>query len=176
MVLHEDIFIRDYFLKNFPKDIFNDLEIERRSKFLTITVYVVNSESNLLLNDEVLFSLRSKLSNLLAVKFTSRVITLKVSVIEKADCNPRVLCKFISQQLQRRVPFRRVMRAAILKARKYDIKGVKIQISGRLNGAEIARTEWIREGKIPLQNLMANLDYCSFNSLVHLFYFNYNLL
>lgn len=123
------------------------------------------------MNEEFLYSFRSNLSNLLTSKFAPRVIDLKISAIDKFERNPKFLCRFISQQLQKRIPFRRVIRSAILKAQSFDIKGIKVQIAGRLNGAEIARTEWVREGKIPLHNLMADLDYYSLDALVILIFF-----
>ncbi|HAE05927.1 MAG TPA: 30S ribosomal protein S3, partial [Richelia sp.] len=66
---------------------------------------------------------------------------------------------YISQQLERRVSFRRVVRQAIQRAQRAGVEGIKIQVSGRLNGAEIARTEWTREGRVPLHTLRANIDY-----------------
>eukprot|EP00951_Prasinocladus_malaysianus_P048453 scaffold658737_cov1426-Prasinocladus_malaysianus.AAC.1 len=63
-------------------------------------------------------------------------------------------------QLEQRVAFRRAMRQAVQQAQKQKVQGIKIQISGRLNGAEIARSEWVREGRVPLQTLRANIDYC----------------
>ena len=70
-----------------------------------------------------------------------------------------LLADFIVDQLERRVPFRRVLRLAVQRARQGNVKGIKIQISGRLNGAEIARSEWIRKGQVPLQTLRARMDY-----------------
>lgn len=170
MFLKEDIFIREFFLKNFPKDSFTDVKIERRLNFLIVTIFVIKNSPDLSLNDELLYSLQSKLSNLFINKFGFRLITLRVSMVDKLNSNSSFLCKFIGQQLQKRVPFRRVVRSAILKAQSSDIKGIKVQIAGRLNGAEIARTEWIREGKIPLHTLMADLDYCSSSALVIFFF------
>jgi len=69
------------------------------------------------------------------------------------------MAEYIAQQLERRVSFRRVVRQAIQRAQKAGIQGIKIQVSGRLNGAEIARTEWTREGRVPLHTLRADIDY-----------------
>lgn len=81
-----------------------------------------------------------------------------------SDSNSRVLAEFIRQQLEKRVPFRRIIKTAISKAQKAGVKGVKIQIAGRLNGAEIARTEWFREGQVPLHTIKANIDYCNYKA------------
>ena len=69
------------------------------------------------------------------------------------------IASFIAEQIEKRIPFRRAMKQAIQKAQRARVKGIKIQVSGRLNGAEIARSEWLREGRVPLQTLRANIDY-----------------
>lgn len=112
-------------------------------------------------NGTKLYDLRNNLSSALASLFINREITINIVEISNPDSNSRVLADSIRQQLEKRVPFRRVAKAAILKAQKAGVKGVKIQIAGRLNGAEIARTEWVREGQVPLHTLRANIDYFS---------------
>nr|ARO90987.1 30S ribosomal protein S3 [Corynoplastis japonica] len=86
---------------------------------------------------------------------------IRVNIIEVAvpDAEAVLVADFITQQLEARVPFRRVVRQAIQKSKRINIKGIKVQVSGRLNGAEIARSEWIREGRVPLQTLRAHVDY-----------------
>ena len=86
---------------------------------------------------------------------------VRINVIEVTDPDREasVIAEFIAQQLEKRVAFRRTVRQASQKAQKAHIKGIKIQVSGRLNGAEIARSEWIREGRVPLQTLRADIDY-----------------
>lgn len=117
-------------------------------------------------NGNRLFDLRNKLSSSLSLKFSPRDITINVVEVISPDLNPRFLADFIRQQLEKRVPFRRVMKATVLKAQKAGAKGIKVQISGRLNGAEIARTEWVREGQVPLHTLKANIDYYNHKALV----------
>lgn len=86
---------------------------------------------------------------------------LRINVIEIAepDTEATLIAEFITQQLEKRIAFRRAVRQGVQRAQKANIQGIKIQISGRLNGAEIARSEWVREGKVPLQTLRANIDY-----------------
>lgn len=84
-------------------------------------------------------------------------ITLREVVFPEVDAS--LVAEFIAQQLEKRVAFRKVLRQALQKTQKVPPKGIKIQISGRLNGAEIARTEWVREGRVPLQTLRADIDY-----------------
>lgn len=91
----------------------------------------------------------------------NKSIQIAIQVIELAspDCDASFLAEFMVEQLEKRVPFRRAVRQAIQRAQRVQIKGIKIQISGRLNGAEIARSEWVREGRVPLQTLRADIDY-----------------
>lgn len=118
-----------------------------------------------LVNSNKIFSLRSELSSLLGSKFAKRELTINLVEVVDPDTNSKFLSEFVKEQLERRVPFRKVIKSTILKAQKAGVKGVKVQISGRLNGAEIARTEWVREGQVPLHNLKANIDY--FNNTAH---------
>jgi small subunit ribosomal protein S3 len=81
--------------------------------------------------------------------------------VERVDADAYLLAEYIAQQLEKRVAFRRVMRMAIQRAQRAGVLGLKIQVSGRLNGAEIARTEWTREGRVPLHTLRADIDYAT---------------
>ena len=92
---------------------------------------------------------------------TDRQIRINVIEIAKVDADAALIAEFIAQQLSRRVSFRRVVRQAIQRAQRAEVKGIKIQVGGRLNGAEIARTEWTREGRVPLHTLRADIDYAS---------------
>lgn len=153
-------------------DIFISLvEIKRKSNFLIINVHVDKPAIVMGTNGNKLFELRNKLSSSLALKFGSRDITINVVEVVSPDLNSRFLADFIRQQLEKRVPFRRVMKATVLKAQKAGAKGIKVQISGRLNGAEIARTEWVREGQVPLHTLKANIDYYNHKALLILISF-----
>lgn len=86
---------------------------------------------------------------------------IRINVIEIAepDTQAALIAEFIVQQLEKRIAFRRAVRQGIQRSQKANIKGIKVQVSGRLNGAEIARNEWVREGRVPLQTLRANIDY-----------------
>ncbi|MGF1673028.1 MAG: 30S ribosomal protein S3 [Rivularia sp. (in: cyanobacteria)] len=89
----------------------------------------------------------------------NRQIRINVVEVERVDADAFLIGEYIAQQLERRVSFRRVVRQAIQRAQRAGVQGIKIQVSGRLNGAEIARTEWTREGRVPLHTLRANIDY-----------------
>ncbi|MEY3866497.1 MAG: hypothetical protein RLZZ338_388 [Cyanobacteriota bacterium] len=90
---------------------------------------------------------------------SNRQIRINVVEVQRVDADATLIAEYIAQQLERRVSFRRVVRQAITRAQKAGIEGIKIQVSGRLNGAEIARTEWTREGRVPLHTLRADIDY-----------------
>ena len=91
----------------------------------------------------------------------SRQVRLNIFEIEQVDLNATLLADFVAEQLEKRVAFRRAIRGALQRAQKQKVNGIKIQVSGRLNGAEIARSEWIREGRVPLQTLRADIDYAT---------------
>ncbi len=90
---------------------------------------------------------------------SSKQLRINVSELTKADSDASLIAEFIAQQLEKRVAFRRATRQAIQKAQRLNVQGIKVQVSGRLNGAEIARSEWVREGRVPLQTLRADIDY-----------------
>ena len=89
----------------------------------------------------------------------NRQITINVVEIEKVNLNASLIGELVVKQLEERVAFRRAIREAMQIAQEDNVSGIKIQVSGRLNGAEIARSEWIREGRVPLQTLRADIDY-----------------
>jgi small subunit ribosomal protein S3 len=91
----------------------------------------------------------------------NRELLINVLEVEKVDLNATLLAYSVAEQLEKRIAFRRAIREALQKAQKQNVNGIKIQVSGRLNGAEIARSEWIREGRVPLQTLSADIDYAT---------------
>jgi small subunit ribosomal protein S3 len=101
-------------------------------------------------------SLRTGLQKVLG---DQRQIRINVIEVARVDADAALIAEYIVQQLERRVSFRRVVRQAIQRAQRAEVQGIKIQVSGRLNGAEIARTEWVREGRVPLHTLRADIDY-----------------
>lgn len=142
------------------------IEIKRKLNYLIVNIFLGKAGMGSLINENKIFALRSELSTLLALKFGKRELTINLVEVADPDTNSKFLSEFVREQLERRVPFRKVIKSAIVKAQKAGVKGVKVQISGRLNGAEIARTEWVREGQVPLHNLKANIDYFNNTALV----------
>jgi small subunit ribosomal protein S3 len=92
---------------------------------------------------------------------SNRQLTINILEVEKVDLNASLLADLVAEQLEKRIAFRRAIREALQRAQKQNVNGIKIQVSGRLNGAEIARSEWIREGRVPLQTLRADIDYAT---------------
>ena len=88
-------------------------------------------------------------------------IVININEIEKIEFNASLIADQIVDQLEKRIAFRKVMRDTVQKTMKQNVNGIKVQISGRLNGAEIARSEWLQEGRVPLQTLRASIDYAS---------------
>ena len=107
--------------------------------------------------------LENLLSNIKKRVPSNRQVTINVLEIKKGelDTNATLLADFLVEQLEKRIAFRRAIREALQRAQKQNVNGIKIQVSGRLNGAEIARSEWIREGRVPLQTLRADIDYAT---------------
>ncbi len=89
----------------------------------------------------------------------NRTIRINVVEVTRPDAEATLLAENIAQQLERRIAFRRIVRQVIQRAQRAGVQGIKVQVAGRLNGAEIARSEWTREGRIPLQTLRADIDY-----------------
>nr|QHO64131.1 ribosomal protein S3 [Lympha mucosa] len=98
-------------------------------------------------------------NNLRKILHNSKQIRIDVVEITEPDTEARLLADFITQQLEKRIAYRRAVRQVVQRSQRANIQGIKVQISGRLNGAEIARSEWTREGRVPLQTLRANIDY-----------------
>nr|YP_009159792.1 ribosomal protein S3 [Carnegiea gigantea]AKR06813.1 ribosomal protein S3 [Carnegiea gigantea] len=92
----------------------------------------------------------------------NRKLNIAITRIAKPYRHPNLLAEFITLQLRNRVPFRKAMKKAIELAEQAETKGIKIQIAGRLGGKDIARVDWIREGRVPLQTIRAKIDYCAY--------------
>nr|QNQ15145.1 ribosomal protein S3 [Barbacenia involucrata] len=94
----------------------------------------------------------------------NRRLNIAITRVEKPYGQPNILAEYIALQLKNRVSFRKAMKKAIELAEQTDTKGIQVQIAGRIDGKEIARVEWIREGRVPLQTIRAKIDYCSYTT------------
>lgn len=94
----------------------------------------------------------------------NRRLNIAITRVEKPYGQPNILAEYIALQLKNRVSFRKAMKKAIELTEQTDIKGIQVQIAGRIDGKEIARVEWVREGRVPLQTICAKIDYCSYTT------------
>jgi small subunit ribosomal protein S3 len=177
-LVYEDKIIRDFFSQELREAGLSKVLISRLggngSGSVLIEIFVaqpklVTGENGSRLKDlsvALQKRIRSEIRKSLQSKsffYSEQKISLQIIQIgqEEIATDAKLLAQRISEQLEKRVAFRRVIKQSIQQARAAGVEGIKIQIAGRLNGAEIARSEWAREGRVPLQTLRANLDYCS---------------
>ena len=155
-LLQEDHKIRQYIEKNLSNAGIADIRIERKADQVDIAIHTARPGVVVGRGGSGIEQLRLGLQQALG---GNRQIRINVIEIARVDAEAALIAEYIVQQLERRVSFRRVVRQAIQRAQRAEVKGIKIQVSGRLNGAEIARTEWVREGRVPLHTLRADIDY-----------------
>ena len=105
--------------------------------------------------------LENLLNNIKKLLPVNRQLTINVFEVEKVDLDATLLADLVAEQLEKRIAFRRAIREALQRAQKQNVNGIKIQVSGRLNGAVMARSEWMREGRVPLQTVRADIDYAA---------------
>ena len=159
-VLKEDNKIRTYINTISTVNSISNVKINRNGLNDQIQLNIETGKPGILVGD-----LGSGLENLLnkikTILPSNRQLTINVLEVEKVDLDATLLADLVAEQLEKRVAFKRAMREALQRAQKQNVKGIKIQVSGRLNGAEIARSEWVREGRVPLQTLRADIDYAT---------------
>nr|AZL88010.1 ribosomal protein S3 [Harveyella mirabilis] len=157
-MIEEDYKIRYYITNFFYKANIANIQINKKLNQIEINIHTLRP-GIILENIEIgIKNIKNNLNKKLNIKNK-----IKINIIEiiKPDREAILLGKWIAKQLEKRITFRKAIRQGIQKAQKSNVQGIKIQISGRLNGAEIARKEWVRQGRVPLQTLRANIDYAS---------------
>jgi small subunit ribosomal protein S3 len=155
-LLQEDYKIRQYVEKNLNNAGISKVQIQRKADQVELEIHTARPGVVVGRGGSGIESLRTGLQ---AVLGDQRQIRINVVEVTRVDADAALIAEYIVQQLERRVSFRRVVRQAIQRAQRAEVQGIKIQVSGRLNGAEIARTEWVREGRVPLHTLRADIDY-----------------
>jgi small subunit ribosomal protein S3 len=155
-LLQEDHRIREYVNKTLNQAGIADVRIERKADQIDLEVRTARPGVVVGRGGTGIEALRKGLQDQLG---TGRSIRVNVVEVQRVDAEAALIGEYIAQQLERRVSFRRVVRQAIQRAQRAGVEGIKIQVGGRLNGAEIARTEWTREGRVPLHTLRADIDY-----------------
>jgi small subunit ribosomal protein S3 len=159
-VLQEDDKIRTYIDTIAKINSISNVRINRNGLNDQIQLNIETGKPGILVGD-VGAGLENLLTNIKKILPSSRQLTINVFEVEKVDLNAALLADLVAEQLEKRVAFRRAIRDTLQRAQKQNVNGIKIQVSGRLNGAEIARSEWIREGRVPLQTLRADIDYAT---------------
>ena len=158
--LEEDDKIRTYIDTISKANYISNVKIFRNGLKDQIQVNIETGKPGILVGD-LGSGLKDLLKNLKKLLPDNRQLTIKVFEVEKVDLEAQLLANLVADQLEKRIAFRRAIRTALQRAQKENVNGIKIQVSGRLNGAEIARSEWIREGRVPLQTLRADIDYAT---------------
>ena len=159
-ILKEDDKIRTYLNSIAKTSSISNVKINRNSLNDQIQLDIETGKPGILVGDSGI-GLENLLTNLKACLTSDRQLTINVFEVERVDLNASLLADLVVEQLEKRIAFRRAIREALQRAQKQNVNGIKIQVSGRLNGAEMARSEWIREGRVPLQTLRADIDYAT---------------
>jgi small subunit ribosomal protein S3 len=155
-----DLKVREYLQKSLAHASVSRIDIERPANTARVTIHTARPGIVIGKKGEDVEKLRAELTKRMGVP-----VHINIEEIRKPDLDAALTAQSIAQQLERRVMFRRAMKRAIQNAMRQGAEGVKIQVSGRLGGAEIARTEWAREGRVPLHTLRADIDYSTAEAL-----------
>ena len=158
--LIEDYKIRDYVKKNVVNSGVSNVFIERTSKKCIISIYTSRPGFVIGKKGSDIDKIKKQLS-----KISSTEVSLNIKEVKKPELNSYLVAENIAQQLVKRISYRRAMKRAMQSALRLGAKGIKVSISGRLGGNEIARTEWLREGSIPSHTLRADIDYSEAEAL-----------
>lgn len=152
--LHTDIKVRDFLKKKLAGASVSRICIERPTNNARITIHTARPGIVIGKKGEDIERLRKKVGEIMGSP-----VTISVEEIRKPELDAYLVAESVAQQIERRIMFRRAMKRAIGSSMRLGAEGIRICVSGRLNGAEIARTEWYREGRIPLHTLRADIDY-----------------
>lgn len=163
--LHEDLSIRDYLFKNLKNAGVASIEIERAAKSIKVNLFTTRPGIVIGKKGSGADKLKDALRKLSCQAGSNQKdVVLNIYEVKKAQTNARLMAENVCLQLEKRVSFRRAMRNAMQTAMKSGAKGVRIRCSGRLGGAEMARSEWYKDGRVPLHTLRADVDYATFEA------------
>ena len=152
--LNKDLEIRSFLRKRLAHASVSRIQIERPARNAVITIHSARPGIVIGKKGEDIDSLRKDISSMMGIP-----VHVNVTEIRKPELDAQLVAESVAQQLERRIMFRRAMKRAVGNAMRLGAQGIKINVAGRLNGAEIARTEWYREGRVPLHTLRADIDY-----------------
>ena len=157
LLLQEDHKIRTFIQKKYGSAGISDVLIARKADQLELELKTARPGVIVGRQGSGIEELRSGIQKTIGDR--TRQVRINVVEVERVDADAFLLAEYIAQQLEKRVAFRRTIRMALQRAQRAGVQGLKIQVGGRLNGAEIARSEWYREGRVPLHTLKANIDF-----------------
>ncbi|MDP3540215.1 MAG: 30S ribosomal protein S3 [Azonexus sp.] len=159
-MLNEDIKVREYLKRKLAHASVGRVLIERPAKNARVTIYSARPGVVIGKKGEDIEQLRTDLQRIMGVP-----VHVSIEEIRKPEIDAQLIADSISQQLEKRIMFRRAMKRAMQNAMRLGAQGIKVMSAGRLNGAEIARSEWYREGRVPLHTLRADIDYATSEAL-----------
>ena len=155
--LNDDIKVREYLKKELAHASVSKIHIDRPAKAVVIDVHSARPGIVIGKKGEDIERIRRKIAPMLGVNLNN--IKINIAEIRKPELDAQLVAESVAQQLERRVMFRRAMKRVLTNTMRLGAQGVKIAVSGRLNGAEIARREWYHDGRVPLHTLRADIDY-----------------
>ena len=155
--IRQDHEIRVYIKEKLKDASVSRISIERPSKRCNITIHTARPGIVIGKKGEDIEKLRMEVSKMIGMAIQD--VRINISEVRKPELDAQLVAEGIAQQLERRVMFRRAMKRAVTNTMRVGAEGVKVKVGGRLNGAEIARSEWYREGRVPLHTLRADIDY-----------------
>ncbi|MGM0593210.1 MAG: 30S ribosomal protein S3 [Pseudomonadota bacterium] len=152
--LHTDLKVREYLQKRLANASISRIQIERPARNARITISTARPGLVIGKKGEDIERLRGEVSGMMGIP-----VHINIEEVRKPELDATLVAQGIAQQLEKRIMFRRAMKRAVTNSMRLGAQGVKINVAGRLNGAEIARSEWYREGRVPLHTLRADIDY-----------------
>jgi len=155
--VYTDHVVRTFLRKRLVEASVSRIQIERAARKVNITIHTARPGIVIGKKGEDIEKLRAQVSKMM--KMLPGDVRINIAEIRKPELDALLVAEGIAQQLERRVMFRRAMKRAVTNTMRIGALGIKVRVSGRLNGAEIARTEWVREGRIPLHTFRAEIDY-----------------
>lgn len=153
-LLHEDIKLRSFLKKRLYHSGVSKIEIERAANKAKINIFTARPGLIIGKKGSEVETLKKELA-----KLTDKEVFLNIQEVRKPELDAQLVAENVALQLERRIAFRRAMKKSVTSALKFGAKGIRITCSGRLGGAEMSRTEWYREGRVPLHTLRADIDY-----------------
>lgn len=154
VLLHQDLMVRDFLRKKLAHASVSRIQINRPARNANITIHTARPGIVIGKKGEDIDKLKLDISKIMGVP-----VQLNVEEIRKPELDAYLVAEGIAQQLEKRIMYRRAMKRAVTNTMRLGAEGIKINVGGRLNGAEIARGEWYREGRVPLHTLRADIDY-----------------